>query len=39
MERTDGDIRAVQWLSGVFICAAAGPDATAKVWRKALHVP
>ena len=38
-ERKDGDIRAVQWLSGVFICAVAGPDASSKAWRKALHVP
>ena len=38
-ERTDGDIRAVQWLAGVFICAAAGPDASSKTWRTALHVP
>jgi hypothetical protein len=38
-ERTDGDLRAVQWLSGVFICAAAGPDASSKDWRKALHAP
>ena len=38
-ERTDGDLRAVQWISGVFICAAAGPDATSKQWRAALHAP
>jgi len=38
-ERKDGDLRAVQWASGVFIVAAAGPDASAKEWRAALHVP
>jgi hypothetical protein len=38
-ERGDGDLRAVQWLSGVFICAAAGPDASSKMWRAALHAP
>lgn len=38
-ERKDGELRAVQWASGVFIVAAAGPDATAKEWRAVLHVP
>jgi hypothetical protein len=38
-ERADGDLRAVQWLAGAYICAAAGPDASSKQWRKALHAP
>jgi hypothetical protein len=38
-ERRDGNVVAVQWLSGVFICAASGPAASEKAWRAALHTP
>jgi hypothetical protein len=31
-ERTDGDLRAVAWVHGRFVCVAVGPDATAASW-------
>jgi hypothetical protein len=39
MDRPDGDLLAVQWLRGSYICAAVGPEPSAKAWRPILHVP
>jgi len=39
MERVDGDLVAIQWLRGSYICAAVGPEATARTWRPILRVP
>jgi len=39
MERTDGDLLAIQWLRGAYICAVVGPASSARTWRPILHVP
>ena len=39
MERADGDLIAIQWLRGIYICAAVGRESTAKAWRPILRVP
>ncbi|MFT3698205.1 MAG: hypothetical protein QM831_34000 [Kofleriaceae bacterium] len=35
-ERHDGELRAVEWPTGAFVCAAVGPDATASRWLPAV---
>lgn len=35
MERTDGDLRAIAWRTGLYTVIVVGPDADAKVWRAA----
>ncbi|MDB4960255.1 MAG: hypothetical protein JWP01_254 [Myxococcales bacterium] len=34
-ERKDGDLRALAWRCGLYMCAAVGPDATSATWRAA----
>ena len=36
-ELHDGDLRAVTWLHGAFVCVAVGPDATASSWAPAIQ--
>jgi hypothetical protein len=36
-ERHDGELRAVTWPRGAFICVAVGPDASAATWIKAIR--
>ena len=33
----DGDLRAVTWVHGAFVCVAVGPDASAPTWVAALR--